>query len=200
MEKYSTMADLSHRIHPVILAVPHSYQTHNGKQRVKILSKLARQALEICAEKSQVQLGVLVKDHKGVPQPFDNYYWSLTHKPKYVGAVISLDCAGIDIEEIKPISNAMFKRVATDSEWQLWNDRSEKLFFRYWTAKEAVLKAEGLGMAGLSKCTIKRLKDQHHLEVTCQDKRYLIEHIFFNGHIASVVQNQLESHWTILQA
>ena len=194
------MADLSYRIHPVILAVPQPYQMANRRQRVNLLSRRARQALEICAQKSQVQLGPLVKNDKGVPQPFDNHYWSLTHKPKYVGAVISLDHTGIDIEEIKPISNAMFKQIATNSEWRLGTERSEKLFFRYWTAKEAVLKAEGLGMAGLSQCSIKRIINQHHLEVTCQDKHFLIEHIYFNGHIASVVQTRLESHWSIQQA
>jgi 4'-phosphopantetheinyl transferase len=161
---------------------------------------LARQALEICAKKSQIQLGALVKDTKGVPQPFDNHYWSLTHKPKYVGAIIALQPTGIDVEEIKSISNAMFKRIAKGSEWQLGADRSEKLFFRYWTAKEAVLKAEGLGMAGLSQCRIKCINDPNHLEVLCQDKPYLIEHFYFDGHIASVVQNHLESRWTIQQA
>ena len=194
------MADLSQCIHPVILAVPHQYRAQNGRHRVKTLSRLARQALEFCAAKSQVQLGALVKDNKGVPQPFDNHYWSLTHKPKYVGAVISLQRVGIDVEEIKPISDAMFKRIATDSEWQLAVDCSEQLFFRYWTAKEAVLKAEGLGMAGLSRCTIMQIHDQHHLEITCLDKRYVIEHFYFNGHIAAVVQNHLESRWTIQHA
>ena len=193
------MITLSDCILPVILVVPHQYRTQNGRQRVQILSRLARQALEICAERSEVQLGQLVKNDQGAPLPFDSHYWSLTHKPKYVGAVISLQPIGIDIEEIKPISNAMFKRIATDSEWRLGADRSEDLFFRYWTAKEAALKAEGLGMAGLSKCTIKRIHDQHHLEIMCQDKSYLIEHFYFNNHIASVVQNRLESRWTIQQ-
>ncbi len=194
------MADLIDRIHPVILAVPHRYRSLTGRQGVKMLSMLARQALEICAKKSQIQLGALAKDDRGVPQPFDNLHWSLTHKPKYVGAIISLQPTGIDVEKIKPISNAMFNRIATDAEWQLEAERSEKLFFRYWTAKEAVLKAEGLGMAGLSRCTVKRLNDQYHLEVVCRGKPYLIEHIYFDGHIASVVQNRLESRWTIQQA
>jgi len=194
------MTDLSRCIHPVILSVPNQYRVQRGRQRVKLLSKLARQALEICAQKSQVQLRELVKDDRGVPQPFNNHYWSLTHKPKYVAAVISLQRTGIDVEEIKPISNAMFKRIATDSEWQLSADRSENLFFRYWTAKEAVLKAEGLGIAGLSTCTINRINDQQHLEVACRGRRYLMEHHYFDGHIASLVKNHLESRWTIQQA
>ncbi len=193
------MADLSRCIYPVILAVPRQYRVQKGRQQVKMLSRLARQALEICADQSCVRLGNLAKNDQGAPEPFDGHYWSLTHKPRFVGAVISLQTTGIDIEEIKPISDAMFKRIAKDSEWQLSAQRSEKLFFRYWTAKEAVLKAEGLGMAGLSRCTIKQIRDQHHLEVVCQDKRYLIEHLYYNGHIASVVQNQLENRWIIQQ-
>jgi len=191
------MANLNRCIYPVILAVPSQYRAYRGRQQVKILSSLAREALTICAEKCQLQLGRLVKNEQGAPQPFDGHYWSLTHKPAYVGAVISLQKTGIDIEAVKNISTAMFKRVATDSEWHLASVRSEDLFFRFWTAKEAVLKAEGLGMAGLSKCTITRILDRDHLEVGCRDKRYLIEHLYFKGHIASVVRDQLESRWTV---
>jgi len=71
------------------------------------------------------------------------------------------------------------------------------LFFRFWTAKEAVLKAEGVGMTGLSSCVINRLCDRQHLEIIYQDKKYLIEHVYFNGHIAAVVKNKLDSQWTI---
>jgi len=194
------MTDLSRCIYPVISAVPHAYRAQNGRHRVQTLSRLARQALQICAKKSRIQLGDLSKDDVGAPQPFDDHFWSLTHKPRYVGAIISLQRTGIDIEEIKPISNGLYKRIAKNSEWRLEPDRSEKLFFRYWTAKEAVLKAQGLGMAGLSKCTIRRIIDQYHLEVLYQDNRYFIEHIYFNGHIAAVVQNHLECRWTIQQA
>jgi 4'-phosphopantetheinyl transferase len=161
------------------------------------LSRLARQALEICSEKGRIQLGTLQKDANGAPLPFGGHYWSLTHKPKYVGAVISLQKTGIDIEEVRAISSPMFKRVAGDGEWQLGGSRSEMLFFRYWTAKEAVLKAEGVGMAGLSDCVVKRLWDRRHLEIVYQDKQYLIEQVYFNGHIAAVVKNRLDSQWTI---
>jgi 4'-phosphopantetheinyl transferase len=87
--------------------------------------------------------------------------------------------------------------VADDREWRLGSSRSEMLFFRFWTAKEAVLKAEGVGMAGLSTCVVTRLWDREHLEIAYQDKKYLIEQVYFNGHIASVVRNKLDSRWTI---
>ena len=197
MKQSNTASNLVHRIFPVILPVPLKVHGLKGRGRVVALSRLARQALEICSEKGRLQLGKLIKDANGAPMPFDGHYWSLTHKPKYVGAVISLQKTGIDIEEVRTISSPMFKRVAGDGEWRLGGSRSDMLFFRYWTAKEAVLKAEGVGMAGLSNCVVNQLWDQQHLEIAYQDKKYLIEQVYFNGHIAAVVKNRLDSQWTI---
>jgi 4'-phosphopantetheinyl transferase len=197
MKKSDTESDIGRRIYPVILPVSSQDRKLKGRELVKTLSRLARQALEISALKCRLRLGELVKDDHGVPLPFDGYYWSLTHKPKYVGAVISLQKTGIDIEEIRTISGPMYQRVAGDQEWRLGESRSEMLFFRFWTAKEAVLKAEGVGMAGLSTCVVTRLWDREHLEIAYQDKKYLIEQVYFNGHIASVVRNKLDSRWTI---
>lgn len=197
MKQNSTPSNLAHRIFPVILPVPPRDHGLKGRERVVALSRLARQALKICSEKGGFQLGKLEKDANGAPMPFDGHYWSLTHKPKYVGAVVSLQKTGIDIEKIRAISSPMFKRVADDEEWRLGGSRSEMLFFRFWTAKEAVLKAEGVGMAGLSNCVVKRLWDRQHLEIVCRDKKYLIEQVYFNSHIAAVVKNRLDSQWTI---
>lgn len=197
MKQSNTESDLEHRVFPVILPVPLKDRKLKGRERVKALSRLARQALEISAVKCRLRIGELIKDDHGVPLPFDGHYWSLTHKPKYVGAVISLQKTGIDIEEVRTISSPMFQRVAGDREWRLGGSRSEMLFFRFWTAKEAVLKAEGVGMAGLSNCVVKQLWDRQHLEIAYQDKRYLIEQVYFNGHIAAVVKNKLDSQWTI---
>ncbi|MDX2447720.1 MAG: 4'-phosphopantetheinyl transferase superfamily protein [Desulfobacterales bacterium] len=197
MKHSGIKSNLEHRIFPVILPVPLKERNLKGRERVTTLSRLARQALKVSALKCRFRLGELTKDDHGVPLPFDGHYWSLTHKPKYVGAVISLQKTGIDIEEVRAISNPMFQRVAGDQEWRLGGSRSEMLFFRFWTAKEAVLKAEGVGMTGLSSCVIHRLWDRQHLEIAYQDKIYLIEHVYFNGHIAAVVKNKLHSQWTI---
>jgi 4'-phosphopantetheinyl transferase len=197
MKQGNTESDLGYRIYPVVLQVSPQDSKLKGRELVKTLSSLARNALELSAQKCQLQLGELKKDDHGVPLPFHGHYWSLTHKPRYVGAVISHQKTGIDIEEVRSMSDPMFKRVASEQEWRLGGGRSETLFFRFWTAKEAVLKAEGVGMAGLSNCVVTRLSGQQYLEITYQQKRYLIEHVYFNGYIASVVKNKLESQWTV---
>ena len=184
-------------IYPVILAVPEADQHLKTKKRVENLSRHARKALEISAEKSGIVLGPLLKNDNGVPLPSKGNYWSLTHKPKYVGGVVSPKIIGIDIENVRPCSEALFKKTARDSEWALSNMDPMQLFFRYWTSKEAVLKAAGIGIRDLSKCRVEEIVDENHLIIKYRNQDWLLEHVSFNGHIASVVKNDFEVEWTL---
>lgn len=184
-------------IYPVILSVPEKDRQLSGREKVASLSRQARQALEISARKSGIVLPKLLKDEKGAPLPFNGTYWSLTHKTQYVGAVVAFDVTGIDIEQIRPCSKALFKKTADNTEWGLADNHSFTLFFRYWTSKECVLKAAATGIKDLSKCRITAIIDDHNLIIDYQDKQWRIEHSFFDGHIASVVKNEFDVHWTI---
>lgn len=184
-------------IYPVILPVPEKDQQLNGRKKVASLSRHARQALEISARKSGIVLPDLIKNENGAPLPFNGTYWSLTHKIQYVGAVVASARIGIDIEEIRPCSKALFKKAADQTEWDLADNISFKLFFRFWTSKECVLKAVGTGIKGLSKCRIVEIIDQDNLLIDYQGQPWRIEHSFFDGHIASVVKNDFDIRWTI---
>ena len=181
---------------PVILAVPDKIQQLTGRKRVSFLSKHARKALEISAKKSRVQLRNLKKDEKGVPLPFNGNYWSLTHKLKYVAAVIASTPIGIDIEKIRSCSKALFRKTARDSEWELSDTDPFILFYRYWTSKESVLKASGTGIRDLSKSRIMKIIDDNHLVIDYRNQEWLIEHYYFDEHIASVVKNDFHVEWT----
>ncbi|MEA3428693.1 MAG: 4'-phosphopantetheinyl transferase superfamily protein, partial [Thermodesulfobacteriota bacterium] len=133
-------------IYPVILAVPNNKRKLSGKNRTLYLSRHARYALEISAQKSCIHLSNLLKDENGVPMPCGANYWSLSHKPAYVAAVVAPERIGIDIEEIRTCSESLFRKIADHREWGLADTDKFKLFFRYWTAKEAVLKAVGTGL------------------------------------------------------
>ncbi len=183
-------------IYPVILAVPDKEQQLKGREKVSFLSKHARKALEISAKKSHIQLTYLKKDEKGVPLPFNGNYWSLSHKPKYVAGVIASTPIGIDIEKIRSCSKALFRKTAHDSEWELSDTDPFILFYRYWTSKESVLKASGTGIRDLSKCRIIRIIDDNHLVIDYRNKKWLIEHFYFDEHIASVVKNDFHVEWT----
>jgi len=182
-------------IHPVILAVPNQKQQLKGKEKVSFLSRHARRALEISAQKRKIQLGDLEKNENGVPLPFNGNYWSVTHKTEYVAGVIARERIGIDLEKIRPFKEALYKKAASENEWELSDTDKIALFFRYWTSKESVLKASGTGIRDLLKCRITRIIDDKHLVVNYRENNWVVEHFFFNGHIASVVKNNVDVKW-----
>ncbi len=182
---------------PVILPVAEELQKLSGKEKVDYLSRIARETLKLSAEKSQMKLGELLKDEKGVPCPVAGIYWSISHKPKYVAAVVSKDKVGIDIEEMKPRAESLFAHVASDEEWEL-KERSWNTFFRYWTAKEAILKVIGIGISGLKACRIISVPDESHIILDYRDRLFQVEQVRCKNHITSVLKGDNEIDWIIL--
>ena len=189
-------ANRNQTIYPVILAVPDAAKSLTPKERVKFLSRHARRALEMSAEKSNIRLDALAQDERKAPLPSNGAYWSITHKNEYVAGVVCTSPTGIDIEKISPRAKSLFRKTADEAEWAL-ADKTFTTFFRYWTAKEAVLKAAGIGLRDLSKCRISSVPDAQHLELTYDGSNWQIEHYFFNSHVASIVKNNFLIEWTI---
>jgi 4'-phosphopantetheinyl transferase len=186
------------RIFPVILAVPEKVRTLKGRKKVEALSALARVALEISCLKSGINMGRTEKNEEGAPVPFDGNYWSVTHKTEYVGGVISQSETGIDIEKIKPCTDSLLKKIAGPQEWALSDSDRKILFFRFWTSKEAVLKAAGTGIKGLANCRIEKIPDEYSIIVNYKDKLWEIRHLFFGQHIVSVVADGFDVEWSVM--
>jgi 4'-phosphopantetheinyl transferase len=183
-------------IFPVLLAVPDHAKSLKGREKVMFLSRHARKALTLSAEYKGLAIFSFPKDGNGVPFPFQGHFWSVTHKPLYVGGIVAPEKIGIDIEKIRTCSDGLFEKTAHDSEWNLSDHpRSCELFFRFWTAKEAVLKATGVGISGLLKCNIVEIPDNLHLILNYQNRLWVVEHHFFDGHIATVVKNDFDIQW-----
>ncbi len=183
-------------IYPVVLAVPQRAINLKGREKVKFLSQHARRAVEISARHGGICAGPLLKDEKGAPLPFHGNYWSVTHKSQYVAGVVGPRKIGIDLEKIRSVSEGLFEKTAHDSEWNLAvNPRCLTLFFRVWTAKEAVLKATGVGIAALMKCRVADIIDSTRMALDYQNRCWYVEHYFFEGHIAALVQNDFKIKW-----
>jgi 4'-phosphopantetheinyl transferase len=184
-------------LYPVVLPIAKAGNSLSGQEKVARLSRLAREALTLSASKLGVALGEIEKDENDVPRPFDGYCWSVSHKSKCVAAVISKSMIGIDIEEIKPRSESIFARVASEEEWELGKDRSWDIFFRYWTAKEATLKAMGIGIGGFKACRVVSIPDDNHIVLEYRGCLFHIEQMYFRNHIVSVLKEDTEIEWII---
>ncbi len=216
------------KLFPVILPVPsEEYRKLTVRERVKFLSRYARQALmiseELTVNRCQVSgvrdsgLGVrdqgaghplclrdylrenreLPKDEKGAPMPVKGSWWSVTHKPEYVGAVVSSRPAGMDIEKISLRSERLWEKIADDTEKKLIDSGQPDSFFRYWTAKEAVLKAAGTGLTELSQCRIAQVPDTDHLILRYRDRNWHVEHFRIAEHMVSVVKDGRQVEWHV---
>jgi len=186
-------------IFPVILAVPREERSLSGRAKAAFLSGHARRALDFSARKSGLGLGNLLKTANGAPQPSGGSYWSLTHKSAYAGGVVAAWPIGMDIERIRPIRNALYRRVASEQEWRLSTQDRAVLFFRYWTAKEAVLKAAAIGLKDLSSCRIVKVVSEHRLIIEYQHRLWGVMQVFFDGHIAAVVDADRPVEWTLIR-
>lgn len=185
-------------VYPVILPVAHNKQSLKGREMVRYLSSHARHAVEISARKNGVFLINLSKNENGAPIPFNGNHWSLTHKPEYVAGVTAAKEIGIDLEKMRPCRDSLFKKIANNKEWDLIDGDRSKKFFRYWTSKEAALKAAGKGLSDLSKCRVIEVIDNYNLVVSYRGKKIMIEHFFFDGHIASVVKDSFHVEWGVI--
>lgn len=188
-------------IYPVILPVPPDARDLPPKRRVQFLGRHAREALGMSAERLQVKLDRLEKDARGAPLPVNDHFWSVTHKPDYVAGVVAPAVVGIDLEKIRSCSAALFRKAASEEEWSLaaGGDRPQQ-FFRYWTAKEAVLKTGGEGIKDLARCRITRIVDDSRLFVDYAGKAWAVDQFYFDGHVASVTNSGYRVQWLLLQS
>ncbi|MDM8517110.1 4'-phosphopantetheinyl transferase superfamily protein [Desulfobacterales bacterium HSG16] len=184
-------------VHPIILAIPERARQLKPREKNRFLSEQARKSLRICGRKHGIQINDLKKNDKGAPIPFDGLYWSLTHKPEYVAGVLSPIPIGIDIEKIRSVADRMLDKIADPTEWNLSDGDRLTNFFRYWTAKEAVLKATGIGLSGLSSCKILTIDTKDRLSVRFFDITWQIEHFYFDRHIASITKDRFAIDWIL---
>ena len=196
-------AEGPHGLYPVVLSVPAHLQDLRGRPQAAILSRLARVAVRLSARLSGVAAPAVEKNSRGVPRPSAGIHWSLTHKPAFVAGVVAAAPVGIDIEYIRPPSEGLYRRIATAEEWRLGRGmaRSE-LFYRFWTAKEAVLKAERVGLRGLADCRISKLTDRRHMQLVYGRRTWSVRHYDLPDHVVALtcgherIQWQVDPGWT----
>jgi len=182
-------------LHPVILVVPDTVQSWTGRRRVLALSRLARAAARHSTRRAGGILGRLEKNQDGVPLPSNGWHWSVAHKPDYVAGVAGPGPLGIDIEPVHPRTRSLFKKIANQSEWRLGREDEWHLFFRFWTAKEAVLKAVGMGLKGLSHCRVMTMDGPCRMTLDYKGETWTVKQNIRYGHIVAVASKKFSVDW-----
>jgi 4'-phosphopantetheinyl transferase len=122
----------------------------------------------------------------------------VTHKPRYVAGVICPEAVGLDVEWVRACSAGLYRRTAAPEEWGLDDSPDRQMaFFRFWTAKEAVLKTGGEGIKDLSRCRIARVESAARLLVDYAGRRWTVDQIVFDGHVAAVATGGRRVHWIL---
>jgi 4'-phosphopantetheinyl transferase len=181
----------------VILRVPEGRIDLTGREKVRYLSAYARKALAVSARRTGVALGALRKNEDGAPIPEEGTWWSVSHKSDCVAAVVAPGPVGIDIETVRAVSEALMRRIAGAEEWALLRGDRQAGFFRFWTAKEAVLKATGVGYRGLSKCRVRQVSGERHLVATYLETEWEVEQLVFDRWTVSVARQGMPVSWLL---
>lgn len=183
-------------LHPVVMNVTGEVLMLKAAEKNRALSIMAREALARSAQFSNFTLGHLEKDDQGAPIPANGMYWSISHADKYVAAVSGPGPVGIDIEEIAAFSPDLPEQIADLGEWALAQSIQPATFYRYWTGKEAVLKAVGVGLKGLSKCRITALVGENRMIVGFGHDAWIVQSSDdASGHVVSVASGDTEIEW-----
>jgi 4'-phosphopantetheinyl transferase len=172
----------------VIRSTPDQERGRPARERVSAQRVAARAALDEAA----ARLGLAVEhwpqvEDGGRPLPVEGWHWSISHDDTYVAAVLDTAPIGVDLERISDRRPELHDRIADPRERELLTPWDALAFTRLWTAKEAVLKAAGVGIAELSEC---RLGGREGEEL-------LLDH---RGGARRVVQHRVDQHVFALHA
>lgn len=136
-----------------LLPTPDQEPSLPARERVAAQSVAARRALELAAQAAECSAMVFHK-RDDVPQPWNGWYWSVSHDDTWVLGALARAPLGVDLERVTLRRAALRAAVLDEEERALLGEVDALGFTRLWTAKEAVLKAAGVGLTRLSHCRL----------------------------------------------
>ena len=184
-------------LQPVLMRIAER-ELPRGPRRLEQQRRCAHEALRKCAELCAAPTDGWRQSEQRVPLPNGSFHWSISHKRLWVAAVVADRPAGIDIEHVAPRRTDLFDEVATEDEWSLVGRRDWSTFFRIWTAKEATLKANGLGIGYLAECKVVQAVGPLRMTTSCAGRHWVIEHFEFDEHIAALACFDEKIRWHIV--
>jgi 4'-phosphopantetheinyl transferase len=129
-------------------------------------------------------------------RPFLNSYtydFNISHSGNLVICAIGKNVRlGVDIEENKKINLSNFKNVMTVGQWDEVNKAEDplKIFYKYWTIKESVIKADGRGFI----IPLDQLEVKNNV-VQYEGRQWFVKDFTFtNAYSAALASDRLSSY------
>ncbi len=194
--KQVALAALATTLHPVLVPVP-QVAAQRTKDQVVWQRAASRAALARCAEIVGAPREGWRQNADRVPLPNEGFYWSVTHKRLWTGAVISNEPAGVDVEPLIERRRRTHDHVASPEEWALAGPDTWNTFYRVWTAKESTLKSHGRGIGRLRACHIMSADATVQMTLEYEGHVSRVEHYEFDGHLAAVLCDNRTVVWHV---
>lgn len=180
----------------VLLEVPGVVGQLKGREQHQALSQLAREAVRDSAQRQSLTIATFPKSEDGAPLPVNGVYWSLAHKREWVCGAAALFRFGVDLERLRPVQPKTFEKIAAADEWALFRERNPESFFWLWTAKEAVLKANGEGLVSAFECRLVSVNPEQGATLSFRDTLWTVQFAQQGEFLAALAtQNPVKACW-----
>lgn len=147
------------------------------------------EALKSCDIENNIWDLIAYSSHKRPYLTLKEYDFNISHSGDYVICAIGKNIRlGIDIEEHRKRNLKDFRNLMTADQWDEINSASRPLntFYKYWTIKESVIKADGRGFyIPLNELEVK------NNTVRFEDKLWFVnDFVFTKGYSVALATNQ----------
>ncbi|GMU37767.1 MAG: 4'-phosphopantetheinyl transferase superfamily protein [Phycisphaerae bacterium] len=182
-------------LHAVLISIPDNDRSVPGRERMRRQREAAAQALDESARRTGLPVLRWERDAAGVPVFEQGVCWSLSHKTSVAAGVVATRPVGIDVEVIEPRNPGLWEYVASAREQTLLPHRDWATFFRLWTAKEAVLKANRVGLSKLDACRLVASPTLSGAALTFEQSLWLVTFFASERILTAVAHKGAEVAW-----
>lgn len=183
---------------PVVRNAPGQGSHLPAAVRVSNQRRAARAACLDSAGRLGLKISELHQDSSGVPLPIKGWHWSISHTRGMVCGVIYPAPIGIDVERVQRRRQEIVAATATRAEYDVAGGFRWHTFTRIWSAKEAVLKKAGCGLAELSKSVLVAAPSPRAMVIHHRDALHFVHQRFHRGHYVSIsadIADDAEIRW-----
>jgi 4'-phosphopantetheinyl transferase len=184
-------------LRPVLVLLPNSESVPRNRRHEQ-QHEFGRRALRRAALCVGAPCDGWQQRESGAPIPNDGWHWSVSHTRFWAAAVVGRGAVGIDVEQVRPRRMAIWNEIGGDEEWSVAGERNWENFYRIWTAKEAILKAHGMGVGYVREVHLTGRVEHERFALRFDGGLHAVEQLCVADHVASVVCGPAGTEWMVV--